>query len=112
MVAFAPPPEQCVRLSLRIGKISGSRTEFAGYPGTCHLTIKNSRAPRWFSKRDRYGDAWTASSLIAALVGPSGARRLDPPDGSCNAERPLEPHESRRFVSDDPGMAIRRHSAE
>ena len=45
------------------------------------------------------------------LVGPSGAHRLDPPDGSCYGERSLEPHESGHFASDVPGVAVRRHSS-
>ena len=54
-VPLRRPPERCVRLSLRIGKISGNRTEFERYRGTCYLTIKDGRAKRWFSKRDQYG---------------------------------------------------------
>jgi len=44
-----------VRLSLRISKICGNRTEFDRYRGTCYLTIEDGRAKRWFSRRDQYG---------------------------------------------------------
>ena len=55
VVPLRRPPERCVRLSLRISKSSSNRTEFERYRETCHLTIKDGRAKRWFIKRDRYG---------------------------------------------------------
>ena len=45
------------------------------------------------------------------LVGPSGAHRFDLPNGPCYGERSLESHESGHFVSNVPGVAVRRHSS-
>ena len=46
------------------------------------------------------------------LVGPTGARQLDPPDRSRSVERSLEPRKRWHFVSDDPGVVVRRHAPE
>src|SRR5439155_6290662 len=52
------------------------------------------------------------SISLRRLVGPAGARRLDPPDGPHRKELALKPHERRHFIIDDPGMGVRRHTSQ
>jgi hypothetical protein len=50
--------------------------------------------------------------LVFRLVGPAGARRLDPPDRAHRDELPFKPHECRKLITDDPGVGIRRHASQ
>jgi hypothetical protein len=45
------------------------------------------------------------------LVGPAGARRLNPPDRPHRDELPLKPRECRQLIIDDPGVGFRRHAS-
>ena len=63
-----------------------------------------------FGERFSYGGAGRRRPL--RLVGPTGARQLDPPDRPRRVERPLEPHERWHLVSDDPDVVVRRHAPE
>jgi hypothetical protein len=46
------------------------------------------------------------------LVGPAGARRLDPPDRTVRYELSFKPRECRKLITDDPGVGIGRHASQ